>query len=134
MNIIKLEGGSAEPPEPPLATALTTVESLNGDTFETSHFVLCGEVNCYLSEVIFLLSVYTRVLSAYPLLEGLSSFGVSFIRGFTVMFNRVALCTGQAWTILITQYMHSRYTYLHNNTLSRRPRVAMTPWVTPHFN
>ena len=27
---------------------------------------------------------YTRVLSACPLLGGLSSFGVSFIRGFTI--------------------------------------------------
>ena len=25
-------------------------------------------------------------------------------------------------------------TSLHNNTLSRGPCVAMTPWLTPHFN
>ena len=35
----------------------------------------------------FLYSAYTRVLSGCPLLGGLSSFGVSFLGGFTVLWS-----------------------------------------------
>ena len=52
------------------------MEPLNKDTFRTSHFIRLS----------FFRGDYTRVLSACPLLGGLSSFRVLFIRDFTVPF------------------------------------------------
>ena len=57
-----------------------TLEPLNKETLETSHFSFVYKLSSFRGA--FLSSVYTRVLSACPLL---GSFGVSFIGGFTVV-------------------------------------------------
>ena len=64
----------------PIWTVLVDYLGKVKDTFVTSHCV--ERLSSFRGD--FLYSVYTRVLLACPLLGGLSSFGVSFIGGFTV--------------------------------------------------
>ena len=87
---------------------IITVEPLNMDTFGTSfveRFVL------------FQHSVYTRVLLACPLLGGLSSFGVSFIGGFTVSSFYI-------WCHLLCYFVFFRTTVQHPQGRLPDPRFS----------